>query len=98
MFGDGVLHALQSNIIYARQLQLLKPVTHAHILPFTRDLRTGHSSQNNRGHTSAPLPENKHGGGHIWYSILTREPGEPFTSSSQLQLLNQLRFTTKFTK
>ena len=34
----------------------------------------------------------------LWYSILTREPGEPFTSSSQLQLLNQLRFTTKFTK
>ena len=34
----------------------------------------------------------------LWYGILTREPGEPFTSSNQLQLLNQLRFTTKFTK
>ena len=33
----------------------------------------------------------------LWYGILTREPGEPFTSSNQLQLLNQLRFTTKFT-
>ena len=36
-------------------------------------------------------------GGHISV-VLTREPGKPFTPSSQLQLLNQWRFTTKFTK